>query len=111
MTDVDVAAQLVRRLRDWAPGPGDNAIIETAEVTISFEGEVGLALRWTQHTTDQGARKFGLNTSVKDVLHRRSVPRSADLEEAFTDLLLAVVEPHAAFAPHLPEVRSMFEGV
>ncbi|MGL5866416.1 MAG: hypothetical protein ACRCYX_11200 [Dermatophilaceae bacterium] len=111
MTDLDIARCLVQRLAAWSPGPGDNAHIEDAEVTVSFEAQIGVALRWTQHTTDQGTRRFGLSASINDLLHRRSVPGSPDPDEAFDDLLLAVVEPHAAFPPNLPDVRSMFEGV
>ena len=111
MTDLDLVLYLVQRLRAWSPGPGDNAVIESAEAVVDVEGQIGLGLRWTQTTTDQGVRTFGLTIAIEDLLHHRSIPGSADPEEALRDLLLAVVEPHAAFQPNDPRVRSLFPGI
>jgi hypothetical protein len=111
VTDLDIALELIHRLRAWSPGPGDNAAIETAEAVVDEEGQIGLALRWTQTTTDQGDRTFGLTVTVDDLLNHRSIPGSANPDEALLDLLLAVVEPHAALAPNLPEVRSLFSRI
>lgn len=111
MTDLSMALALVQRLRAWSPGPGDNAVIESAEAVVNVEGRIGLALRWTQATTDQGVRRFGLTITIEDLLHHRSIPGSADPDEALRDLLLAVVEPHAAFEPNDPEVRSLFPTI
>ena len=111
MTDLDIALDLVARLRAWSPGPGDNAVIESADAVVDTEGRIGLELRWTQTTTDQGVRKFGLTSSIQELLHERSIPGSPDPEEALADLRLLVVEPHAALSPDHPEVRSLFRGV
>jgi hypothetical protein len=111
MTDLDIALDLVSRLRAWSPGSGDNAIIESADTVVDAEGRIGLAIRWTQVTKDQGERKFGLTTSIRELLHERSTPGSPDPTEALSDLLLMVVEPHRSFPPSHPEVRSLFFGL
>lgn len=111
MTDLDIALDLVARLRAWSPGPGDNAVIESADAVVDTEGRIGLELRWTQTTTDQGVRKFGLTSSIRELLHERSTPGSPDPEEVWTDVWLKVVEPHGALSPNHPEVRSLFPGV
>lgn len=111
MTDLDIALNLTQRLRAWSPGPGDNAVIDSAEAVVNVEGRIGLALRWTQTTMDQGVRTFGLTITIEDLLYHRSTAGSADPEEALADLLLAVVEPHTAFGPNDPEVRSLFPRI
>ena len=111
MTDLAVAFDLVAQLRAWSPGAGDNAIIESADAVVDAAGRIGLELRWTQTTTDQGIRKFGLTASIHELLHERSTPGSPDPKEALADLLLKVVEPHRALSPSHPEVRSLFPSV
>ena len=106
MGDLEVAREVVARLRDWQPKAGDNAIIESAELA-SIEGRVGFLLLWTQRTRDQGAQRFGLLIALHEIVLGREVG-TADVERVFEDLWLAVVEPHESAQP---QARTMFAAL
>jgi len=63
-----------------------------------------LEVRWTQVTSDQGLRRFGLLTTVSGLLDGRIDA----LDWATQALILAVQEPHAA--PR-GDVRTVFSQI
>jgi hypothetical protein len=70
MTELDIAFEAAKRLLNWTPNTVDHAFIEDVEV-VTFDGLVGLEVRWTQVTSDQGLRRFGLLTTVSGLLDGR----------------------------------------
>ena len=83
------------------------SLLESAEV-VRIAGEPGVLITWTQTTTDQGARKFGLIMSMSELA--RSLHGAADWPSDFdgwiVDLVEAVREPHGTSAPE--HVRTWF---
>ena len=105
MTELDIAFEVAQRLLNWTPRPVDHAFIEDVEV-VAVDGLVGLDIRWTQVTSDQGLRRFGLLTTVSELLDDRI--DSEALDWATQALILAVQEPHAA--PRR-DVRTVFRQI
>jgi hypothetical protein len=105
MTELDIAFEATKRLLNWTPNTVDHAFIEDVEV-VTFDGLVGLEVRWTQVTSDQGLRRFGLLTTVSGLLDGR-IDLDA-LDWATQALILAVQEPHAA--PR-GDVRTVFSQI
>jgi hypothetical protein len=102
MTELHVASSAAKRLRDWTPKAQDHAFVESVEV-VWVDGSVGLDVRWTQVTSDHGQQRFGLLTTVSELVEDCS---DADaLEWAAEALLIAVQEPHA---PSRNDMRTMF---
>lgn len=91
-TEMDVALHAAARLRSWRAKAGDNAFLESVEV-VSIDGSVGLDVKWTQVATDEEERRFGLLTTVDDLLRDAD---TRDKEWAAEALLIALVEPHAS---------------
>jgi hypothetical protein len=92
MTQMAVASHAAERLRAWTPRAEDHAYLESVEVVL-VDGSVGLDLRWTQATVDQGHRRFGLLTTVEELLQDADTDSMEWVVEA---LLIAIQEPHAA---------------
>ena len=90
MTESEVARQAVERLRAWTPRAGDFAFVESADV-VMVDGHVGLEVRWTQLSRDQRQRRFGLVTTVRELMADADTYDPAWAAEA---LLIAVQEPH-----------------
>lgn len=105
MTDLDIAFEVTQRLLNWTPSIHDHAFIEDVEV-VAVDGLVGLEIRWTQVTSDQGLRRFGLLTTVSELLDRRIDAEAMDW--AIQTLILAIQEPHAA--PRR-DVRTVFRQI
>jgi len=105
MTELDIAFEVAQRLLNWTPSTVDHAFIEDVEV-VAVDGLVGLDIRWTQVTSDQGLRRFGLLTTVSELLDDRI--DSEALDWATQALILAVQEPHAA--PRR-DVRTVFRQI
>ena len=93
MTGLDIAFEVAQGLLSWTPSTVDHAFIEDVEV-VAVDGLVDLDLRWTQVTSDQGLRRFGLLTTVSELLDDRI--DSEALDWATQALILAVQELHAA---------------
>jgi hypothetical protein len=89
MTELDIAFEVAQRLLNWTPSTVDHAFIENVEV-VAVDGLVGLDIRWTQVTSDQGLRRFGLLTTVSELLDDRI--DSEALDWATQALILAVQE-------------------
>lgn len=87
-----MALRAVERLRGWEPGPGAYALVESAEVVL-IDGHIGLDVRWTHMSIDQGRRRFGLLTTVHDLMEDADTHDGNWAAEA---LLIAVQEPHAS---------------
>jgi hypothetical protein len=104
MTELDIAFEVARRLLNWTPNIVDHAFIEDVEV-VAVDGLVGLDIRWTQVTSDQGLRRFGLLITVSELLDRID---AGALDWATQALILAVQEPHAA--PRR-DVRKVFRHI
>lgn len=106
MEDLEFAIALADRLRNWTPAIDDHAFIESVEV-VTLDGLVGVDVRWTQITSDQGLRRFGLLMTIREMLDRGfTVPD--ELDWATGSVILAVQEPHAA--PRR-DVRKVFRHV
>jgi hypothetical protein len=105
MTDLDIAFEVAQRLHNWTPNTHDQAFIEDVEV-VDVDGLVGLDIRWTQVTSDQGLRRFGLLTTVSELLDQRIEAEAPDW--ATQTLILAIQEPHAA--PRR-DVRTVFRQI
>ena len=105
MTELHIAFEVAQRLLNWTPSTVDHAFIEDVEV-VAVDGLVGLDIRWTQVTSDQGLRRFGLLTTVSELLDDRI--DSEALDWATQALILAVQEPHAA--PRR-DVRTVFRQI
>lgn len=95
MTELDIAFEVAQRLLNWTPSTADHAFIEDVEV-VAVDGLIGLDIRWTQVTSDQGLRRFGLLTTVSELRDDRIDSEALDLDWATQALILAVQEPHAA---------------
>lgn len=63
---LDIAFEVAQRLLNWTPSIVDHAFIEDVKV-VAVDGLVGLDIRWTQVTSDQGLRRFGLLTTVTEL--------------------------------------------
>ena len=107
MTELDIAFEVARRLLNWTPSTVDHAFIEDVEV-VAVDGLVGLDIRWTQVTSDQGLRRFGLLTTVSELLDDRIDSEALDLDWATQALILAVQEPHSALRR---DVRTVFRQI
>jgi hypothetical protein len=105
VTELDIAFEVAQRLLSWTPSTVDHAFIEDVEV-VAVDGLVGLDIRWTQVTSDQGLRRFGLMTTISELLGDRIDPEAVDW--ATQALILAVQEPHAA--PRR-DVRNVFRQI
>jgi hypothetical protein len=105
MTELDIAFEVAQRLLNWTPSTVDHAFIEDVEVVV-VDGLAGLDIRWTQVTSDQGLRRFGLLTTVSELLDDRI--ESEGLDWATQALILAVQEPHPA--PRR-DVRTVFRQI
>lgn len=92
MTDLEVARQAVERLRTWTPRPENFAFVESAEVVL-VDGHIGLEVRWTQSSRDRHQRRFGLMTTVRELMADADTRDPAWAAEA---LLIAVQEPHTS---------------
>ena len=101
MTELDVAIHAVERLRAWTPGADDHAFVESAEV-VSVDGNVGLHVRWTQLNSGEERRRFGLLTTMRELMEDAD---TQDGDWAAEALLIAVQEPHASPAD---DVRLVF---
>jgi hypothetical protein len=95
---------VAQRLLNWTPSTHDHAFIEDVEV-VTVDGLVGLDIRWTQVTSDQGLRRFGLLTTV-NCSTTGSMQKALDW--ATQTLILAVQEPHTA--PRR-DVRTVFRQI
>jgi hypothetical protein len=94
MTESEVALQAVERLRAWTPQAGDFAFVESAEV-VTIDGHIGLEVRWTQLSRDRQQRRFGLLTTVRELMADADTHDPAWAAEA---LLIAVQEPHGSLS-------------
>jgi hypothetical protein len=97
-SDEELARVTVEALLHKAPEFDDYSVLESAEV-IWLEDQPGVSITWTQTTSDQGVRKFGLIMTVAEMrssLHGSDMP--SDFDGWMLDLRLAVEEPHGTSA-------------
>jgi len=95
-----LAQETVQWFRErWQGRPGDNAVLEAAEVVQLADDGPGVLLLWTQLAYDQGQRRFGLLMSVRELLAARPAHGDSSASERWLpDLALAVVEPQGTSA-------------
>ena len=90
MTEWEVAHHAVGRLRAWSPTAGDFAFVESAEV-VMVDRRIGVDVRWAQESRTGERRRFGLVTTVHELMEDADTYDGAWVAEA---LLIAVQEPH-----------------
>jgi hypothetical protein len=85
---------VVETLRAWTPEPDEFCWIEAVEEAV-VDGQSGLIVLWSQSTSDQGVRAFGLIATADEIVR---VALTNDGEFQLSDLHLMLVEPHGTAA-------------
>ena len=102
VSNLDVALDLVQRLRSWTPRPNDDVTLDAVEV-VTLEGEVGLEMQWTQASTAPTRRRFTLIMTVDELLNL-GYGGTDPVDMAFGSLTLAIEEPHGQTLDDVREV-------
>jgi hypothetical protein len=84
---------IVARMRTWKRPLDEFSAVESASPAV-VDGMEGLVVLWTQTTTDQGVRHFGLLVTVEELV----VHDEGDADTLLADLYLMVIEPHGTVA-------------
>jgi hypothetical protein len=84
---------LVARMRTWKRPLDEFSEIESAEFAV-VDGSEGLVVLWTQTTTDQGVRHFGLLVTVEEL----AIHDEGGVDTLLSDLFVIVSEPHGTVA-------------
>jgi hypothetical protein len=96
---------VVDTLRAWSPRPEELCRVEAVEEAL-VDGARGLVLLWTQTTTDQGLRAFGLIATADEMVRLAATNGG---EFPLSDLHLMLVEPHGTTADE--RSRTWFRSV
>jgi hypothetical protein len=101
----DGLRRVVDTLRSWGPGLDAHSTIESIELAL-VDGADGLVLLWSQGTSDQGLRRFGL-IATADEVERLASTNAGELR--LSDLHLMLVEPHGTEAGE--QTRTWFRSI
>lgn len=96
---------VVEALRAAGPELDPYSTIESIDVAV-VDGVEGLVLLWSQHTTDQGQRRFGLIATAGEI-ERLAATNGGHFR--LSDLHLMLVEPHGTIAD--AATRTWFRSV
>lgn len=102
VSDLDIALDLVERLRSWTPRPNDNVYVDAVEA-VALDGEVGIEMRWTQGSAGDTQRRFTMIMTVQELLNL-GYGGVDPVDVAAASLTLAIEEPHAVTHGGMREV-------
>jgi hypothetical protein len=103
---LDIALDLIERLRSWTPRPNDDVTLDAVEV-VTLEGDVGIEMHWTQASSAPTRRRFTLIMTVHELLNL-GYGGADPVDIAFGSLTLAIEEPHGQT---LDNVREVFRSL